>query len=87
MMGWYGGGMGWGGWLMMGLFWLLLLAVIVFAVVRLLPGSGPSGPHRESTPGRESPEEILDRRFAQGEIDVETYQQQRTALAQHRGNQ
>lgn len=85
MMGWYGGGMGWGGWLAMGLFWLLLLAVIVFAVVRLLPGAAQHGPDRDDPANRESPEEILDRRFARGEIDLDTYQQQRAALAQHRG--
>jgi len=68
----------------MGVFWLLLLAVIVFAVVRLLPGASASESHRDSTARRESPEDILDRRFAHGELDLETYQQQRTALAQHR---
>ena len=81
MMGWYGGGMGWAGWLGMGLFWLVLLAVIVLLVVRLLPGSGPGA----GAPRPDSPEEILDRRFAQGEIDLETYQKQRAALAQARG--
>jgi putative membrane protein len=74
--------MGWGGWLFMGLFWLILLGVILYLVVRLLPtgGSGGSGHQRQ-----ESPEEILDRRFARGEIEVETYQAQRTALRQARG--
>jgi len=87
MMGSYGGGMGWGSWLGMGLFWLLLLGVILFLVVRLLPGSGQGGAGQGGFDGRrlESPEEILDRRFAQGEIDVETYQVQRAALAQARG--
>ncbi len=85
MMGWYGGGMGWGGWFGMGLFWLLLLAVIVFLVVRLLPGAGQSGSGQGGGQRQESPEEILDRRFAQGEIDVETYQMQRAALVQARG--
>jgi putative membrane protein len=94
MMGWYGAGMGWGGWLVMGLFWLLLLGLILFLVVRLLPGgvpgaSGQGGDGGGVTGARsespESPEEILDRRFAQGEIDVETYQVQRAALAQARG--
>ncbi|WP_030440564.1 hypothetical protein [Actinoplanes subtropicus] len=82
MMGWYGGGMGWAGWLGMSLFWLVLLAAIVLLVVWLLPGAGVTG--RGGRPP-ESPEDMLDRRFARGEIDVETYQLQRAALAQARG--
>ena len=84
MMGWYGGGMGWGGWLAMGLFWLLLIVVIIVLVVRLLPSMRPDG---RAHVDRELPEDILDRRFARGEIDQETYQQQREALAQARGRQ
>jgi putative membrane protein len=81
MMGWYGNGMGVTGWFFMGLFWLVLLGVIIWAIVRLLPAGrnesgGPTAP--------ETPEEILDRRYARGEIDHETYQAQRTALAQSR---
>jgi putative membrane protein len=84
MMGWYGGGMGWGGWLGMGLFSLLLVALIILLVVRLLPGTGWAGTDQGGAPRPESPEAILDRRFAQGEIDLETYQVQRAALAQAR---
>ncbi len=82
MMGWYGGGMGFGGWMLMGIFWLILLGVILYLVVRLLPAGSGAGPSRER---QDSPEEILDRRFARGEIDVETYQAQRAALLQARG--
>lgn len=81
MMGWYGTGMGFMGWLFMGLFWLVLLGVIIWAVVRLLPAQ--MGSSRSNA--AETPEEILDRRFARGEIDVETYQMQRDALVQTRG--
>lgn len=82
MMGWYGAGMGFVGWLFMGLFWLVLLGVIIYAVVRLLPArhDGPARPN-----GAETPEEILDRRFARGDIDVEQYHLQRDALARTRG--
>jgi putative membrane protein len=82
MMHWYGMGMGWVAWLGMGLFWLVLLGVILYAVVRLLPSGGSNGRDR----GPESPEEILDRRFARGEIDIEAYQAQRAALRQARGD-
>jgi putative membrane protein len=81
MMGWYSG-MGWGAWVFMGGFWLVLLALIVWLVVRLLPSSD-----RSSTAGSgESPEDILDRRFARGEIDEQTYTAQRSALATARGS-
>lgn len=80
-MGW--GGMGVGGMIGMIVFWLLLLAAIVWAVSRLLPGRQPRQSHSE--PGQETPEAILDRRFARGEIDLETYQMQRAALASARG--
>lgn len=78
MMGWYGGGMSLGGWLFMGTFWILLLALLVWLVVRLLP------PGNGTASGVESPEDILDRRFARGEIDEQTYVAQRRALAAQR---
>jgi putative membrane protein len=83
MMGWYGrGGMGPLGWLGMGVFWLILLGLVIWLVVRLLPGSG-NGATR--TPG-ESSLEILDRRLANGEIDLEPWQAQRAALLSARGD-
>jgi putative membrane protein len=80
MMGWYGGGMGLAAWLFMGLFWVALLALILWLVVRLLPARDRLAPS-----GYDSPEEILDRRFARGEIDEPTYTAQRAALANNRG--
>jgi putative membrane protein len=77
MMDWYGrGGMGSLGWLGMGVFWLVLLGLIIWLVVRLLPGSD-SGTTRNTG---ESALEILDRRLASGELDTETWQTQRAAL-------
>ena len=76
MMGWYGGGMGSFGWLGMGVFWLILLGLIVWLVVRLLPGS--SDVTARST--GESALEILDRRLASGQIDTQAWQAQRAAL-------
>lgn len=76
MMGWYGGGMGPIGWLAMGLFWLILLGLILWLVVRLLPGSGDG---TDSSSG-EAALEILDRRLASGEIELEVWQAQRAAL-------
>jgi len=77
MMGWYGNGMGPFMWLGMGLFWIILLGLIVWLVTRLLPGSKDDQPTRSSG---ESAVEILDRRMANGDIDTQTWQAQRSAL-------
>ena len=62
-------GMGAGGWILMTVFWVGLLAVIVWAVTRLFPSTPKSGPL-----------DLLDRRLAAGDIDSDTYQQARAAL-------
>jgi len=85
MMGWYGSGMC-GVWLFMGLFWLALIGLIIWLVVKLLPRS--NGDQR-TTPAvgflpTESPEQVLDRLFAMGEIDETTYRSRRTALTEMR---
>ena len=80
-MGW--GGIGVGGMIGMVVFWLVLIALIVWAVSRLLPGRQVR--QRQSQSAEETPEEILDRRFARGEVDLETYQLQRAALVSARG--
>jgi putative membrane protein len=79
MMGWYGNGMSVTAWLFMGGFWLLLLALLACLVVWLMRSGNrpPAGP-------RESPQEILDRRFARGEIDEHAYATQRGALSARR---
>ena len=86
MMGWGNtgwGGMGFGGMIGMVFVWVVLIALIVWAVSRLLPGRQA---HRSAPQsGQQTPEEILDRRFARGEIDLETYQVQRAALVTARG--
>jgi putative membrane protein len=76
-------------WVFMGLFWLALIAVIVWLVVQLLPARGgttSAGPGAAAPPG-ESPLDILDRRLARGEVDLETYRAQRAALLESRGDQ
>jgi putative membrane protein len=76
MMGWYGGGLGPLGWVGMGVFWLILLRLIVWLVARLLPGSSGDQPR----PTGDSDLEILDDRMASGEIGLAAWQAQRTAL-------
>src|SRR2546430_11221181 len=71
MMG-YGWGMGFGGWMFMGLFWVVLIGLGAWLVVALLP--------RVRSGGSETPEEILDRRYARGELDTEEYRRAPAAL-------
>jgi putative membrane protein len=74
----WGYGPGWA-WMMivMPIVWIGLLAVVAWAVVRVIrpQGDGYGRTHRES------PQEILDRRFASGEIDGDTYTRMRAHLA------
>lgn len=97
MMGWYGAGMGGFGWMGMGPFWLALIGVIVWLVVRLLPGRAgqPSGPTSPAVPPTGAGPrddvstgpalEILDQRLARGEVDVETYRSIRATILEGRG--
>jgi putative membrane protein len=89
MMGWYGSGMGGAGpfmWMFMGVFWIALIGLIIWLVIKLLPGSSANDHNRPNVgvgPG-ESPEQVLDRLFAMGEIDENTYRTRRTALTEMR---
>jgi putative membrane protein len=67
---------------LMVLFW----GAIVFGVVWLIRGvaRGGSAPG-EALAGRESPVEILDRRFAEGEITPEDYRARREVLVERPG--
>jgi len=71
MMG-FGWGMGLGGWIFMGLIWVVVIGLIVWALVALLPTG------RRST--ADDPRDILDRRFALGELDTEQYRRAREEL-------
>jgi len=83
--GWGSGGMMDGGWGVMGLAWVLvpllfwggLIAVIVWAVIRVA-----SARHHHDDGGipGESAEEILRQRFARGEIDAGEYEERRRIL-------
>ncbi|MFE2096068.1 SHOCT domain-containing protein [Streptomyces sp. NPDC059468] len=82
---WYWHGGGWAFMAFMPIVWIVLLGLVVWAVFRLTQhstgrGSGP-GPGWQP---RETPEEILDRRFASGEIDADAYAEARERLAAHR---
>jgi putative membrane protein len=69
--------------LVMGLFWLVLIGVIIWLVSKVWPnlGRGGGGAVAPTASASDTPEQILDRMFALGEIDEQTYRTRRTALA------
>ena len=82
-MGWgmWGNGMGWGGWLLMTVTAVVFWAVVVFGIVALFRGTGGGRPR---TGGRErDAQQILDERFARGEIDAEEYRSRQSQLSTH----
>jgi putative membrane protein len=65
---------GGGWWWVMGIGWLVFLAALVVIGVVLFR-------HYQTGPGRRrSAEDVLDERFARGEMDVEEYRQRRDVL-------
>ena len=94
MMGWQGGGMTMFAWMGMGLFWLAVLGLVVWLVVRLLPGKsqgaqlatgGAMLPSPTNGASAVSPAlAILDDRLARGEVDVDTYRTIRATLVEGR---
>ena len=64
------GAMGWA----MGLFWILLLALLAWGLYRLFTTSG------SPTPARETPLEALQRRYAEGELSTEEYEERKRTL-------
>jgi len=77
MMGWGSGGWGWMGGLgmvLMVIIWVGLIALIVWGVSALTRG------HSGGAPTMESPRQILDRRFASGEMDAGQYAEARRVL-------
>ena len=70
MMGWYQDGLGWGGWLVMVVSMIAFWALVVFAVVAVFRASREDGKPAATRP---NPLDILDERFARGEIDESEY--------------
>lgn len=79
MWHWMGNGFGWGiGIIIMPLFWLLFAAALVWVVRAMVDrGAVRDGPRRPP----ETPLEILQRRYARGEIDRAEFEQKRKDLA------
>lgn len=80
MMDGWGAGMGAGGWLLMVVFWIALVAVVGVAIARLFPSSRDTGQAAGGEPSGKTPQRLLDERLARGEIDIETHEQLREVL-------
>lgn len=90
MMWGYNGGMGWT--LFFGLIIIISIATLIVLAVRLSagtndrrePGPPPGGPVSPGTgaPGRSRARQILDERFAAGELTQEQYLEQVRALGE-----
>lgn len=65
----FGGGIMW-------VFWILLIAALIWAVISI------TGRDRRSTGGGKSALDILQERYAKGEIDREEFEQKRKDLSQ-----
>jgi putative membrane protein len=77
MMGWYHDGVGWGGWILMTLAMVAFWALVVFAVLALFRGDQSS---HEPTAEHRDPMEILEERFARGEINEDEYHARHSVL-------
>lgn len=73
----YGDWSGWGWMMLMPLLWVALIGVIVWAAVT---AAQRPADRTANQPRRETSQEILDRRFAAGEIDADAYIQARARL-------
>lgn len=79
-MMWWSGSWGWGAWLAMSLAMVAFWAFVAWVVVTLIRNSGSGGSWFR--PG--SPEEILDGRFARGELDEDEYRRRRELMSSAR---
>ena len=78
MMGWYQDGMGGGGWIVMILAMVMFWALVVFGVVAIFRGTRDADTGAGSA--RRAPLEILEERFARGEIDLDEYRARQGVL-------
>lgn len=70
-MMWWHNGMGWGGWIVMTLTLVAFWSLVVFVVIAIFRGDSDSRPGYGAE--RPTPSQILDERFARGDIGVDEY--------------
>ena len=72
-----------GGMIAMTVFWVGLLALVIWGVARAFTGNGGG---RAANLEQETPEEILDRRYVAGELDDDSYRSMRETLTSARSS-
>lgn len=82
MWGYYGPNAAWMGWGMAlsMLFWVALLAVIIWGILRIARSASARDRSAFPAPPTDSAEEILRQRYARGEIDASTFEAMRERL-------
>ncbi|MHB1612766.1 MAG: SHOCT domain-containing protein [Actinomycetes bacterium] len=80
--GWDGGGWGWGGWVFMAVMMVLFWSAIITGVVMFVRYSRERTGAQPPTPteGNDRARQVLDERFARGEIDADEYTKRRDML-------
>ena len=77
---WHTYDIGWGGWLLMTLGMVAFWGFVIYGIVWLARGARTPAPSKtEPREPAESPEQVLKRRLAAGEITVEEYETVRAA--------
>jgi putative membrane protein len=77
-MMWWHNGMGWGGWVVMTLTMVAFWSLVVFGILAIFRSDRDD---RDSHgPAERDPLQILDERFARGEIDADEFHARRDAL-------
>lgn len=75
---WHMYDVGWGWWLVMSLGMIAFWALVIYVGFWLARNARPR--ERDEPPPRESPDDVLRRRLASGEIPVEEYERLRRAM-------
>ena len=78
-MMWWNNDVGWGGWIVLTLIMVAFWSLVIFGVVAIFRGDRDTQP-ANPRPRERNPLQILDERFARGEIDVDEYHARQKVL-------
>ena len=78
-MMWWNNDVGWGGWIVLTLIMVAFWSLVIFGVVAIFRGDRDTQP-ANPRPREHNPLQILDERFARGEIDVDEYHARQRVL-------